>query len=353
MLANESGVGGDSSNSNYDLPEEVLQILPSDPFEQLDVARKITSIALTTRVSALESESSTLRALLADKDALIAELQSQVDSLDASLSDVSDKLAQADLDKERLVKENALLSNAAKKLNRDVSKLEVFRKTLMKSLQEDDENPAGAPEVVANLQSQSSLSSTSQIGEDDATFPPPRFPSVRSETSEVGYSFAEDHETDALRPRISHGLLLTSQTSTPRLTPPGSPPILSASVSPTGTSKPVSPRRHSMSFSSSRGLFDDRSSMFSSMHSSHHSSVSSSDTGSQTGRTRVDGKEFFRQVRSRLSYEQFGAFLANVKELNAHKQTKEETLQKADEIFGQENKDLYAIFEGLITRNVH
>lgn len=28
-------------------------------------------------------------------------------------------------------------------------------------------------------------------------------------------------------------------------------------------------------------------------------------------------------TRSRLSYEQFGAFLANVKELNSHKQTKE------------------------------
>lgn len=78
--------------------------------------------------------------------------------------------------------------------------------------------------------------------------------------------------------------------------------------------------------------------------------MSSLEAGSQSGRTRVDGKEFFRQVRSRLSYEQFGAFLANVKELNSHKQTKEETLQKADEIFGPDNKDLYAIFEGLITR---
>lgn len=28
-------------------------------------------------------------------------------------------------------------------------------------------------------------------------------------------------------------------------------------------------------------------------------------------------------IRNRLSYEQFGAFLANVKELNSHKQTKE------------------------------
>lgn len=32
---------------------------------------------------------------------------------------------------------------------------------------------------------------------------------------------------------------------------------------------------------------------------------------------------FLLVIRSRLSYEQFSAFLANVKELNAHKQTKE------------------------------
>ncbi|XP_059453808.1 uncharacterized protein At4g15545 [Corylus avellana] len=346
MLAKESG------GSNFGLPEEVLEVLPSDPFEQLDVARKITSVALSTRVSALESESSDLRAQLAEKDRVIAELQAQVESLDASLSETADQLTRADEEKESLVKENASLSNTVKKLNRDVSKLEVFRKTLMRSLQEDDENSAGAPEAVAKIQSHSSLSSVSQIGEDDATFPPSRYSSIRSQTSEVGNSFAEDRETGS-RPRVSHGLLLASQTSTPHFTPPGSPPSLSASVSPTKTSKPTSPRRRSLSFATSRGIFDDRSSMFSSMHSSPHSPVSSSDTGSQSGRTRVDGKEFFRQVRSRLSYEQFGAFLANVKELNAHKQTKEETLQKAEEIFGSENKDLYTIFEGLITRNAH
>ncbi|KAJ7980178.1 PH-response transcription factor pacC/RIM101 [Quillaja saponaria] len=343
MLAKESGV------SNFDLPDEVLQFLPSDPFEQLDVARKITSIALATRVSYLESESSDLRAKLADKDQLIVELQSQVESLDASLSETADKLAHADQDKESLLKENALLSNTVKKLNRDVSKLEVFKKTLMQSLKEDDENSAGAPEAVAKIKTHASLSSTSQIGEDDASLPPSRSSSVQMQISDVGNSFPGESDTDASRPQISHGLLLASQSSTPRLTPPGSPPSLSASVSPTRKSKPVSPRRHSISFATSRGMFDDRSSGF----SSPHSSISGSDSGLPIGRTRVDGKEFFRQVRSRLSYEQFGAFLANVKELNSHKQRKEVTLQKADEIFGPDNKDLYTIFEGLITRNVH
>ncbi|KDP40056.1 hypothetical protein JCGZ_02054 [Jatropha curcas] len=332
MLAKDSG------SSTFYLPEEVLQVLPSDPFEQLDVARKITSIALSTRVSSLESENSALHAELADKDNLIADLQSQIESLDASLSDTVDKLSRADLEKENLLKENASLFNTVKKLQRDVAKLEVFRKTLMQSLQEDEESSPGDRHIIAKP----------TPNEDDVSLPPSRTSSMRSHFSEMGNSPAENRETDVSRPStISHNVLLASQTSTPQLTPPGSPPSLSASVSPTRTSKPVSPRRHAMSFSTSRGMPDDRP-IFSS-----HGSMASSDAGSHTGRTRVDGKEFFRQVRSRLSYEQFGAFLANVKELNSHKKTKEETLRKADEIFGPENKDLYVIFEGLITRNVH
>lgn len=89
----------ESSGSTFDLPEEVLQVLPSDPFEQLDVARKITSVALSTRVSALESESSALRAQLAEKDSVIADLQAQIESFDSSLSDTADKLSQAQLEK--------------------------------------------------------------------------------------------------------------------------------------------------------------------------------------------------------------------------------------------------------------
>ncbi|CAM8889439.1 unnamed protein product [Rhodiola kirilowii] len=85
------------------------------------------------------SQSEALRARLTDQNTLVSQLQSQIDSLDASLTDVTNKLAQAQLEKESLVKENASLSNTVKKLNRDVAKLEVFRKTLMHSFQEDEE----------------------------------------------------------------------------------------------------------------------------------------------------------------------------------------------------------------------
>lgn len=155
MLAKEPGAG-----STFDLPEEVLQVIPSDPFEQLDVARKITSLAISTRVSDLESEHSALRAQLAEKDSRIAELESQIESLYSSLSD---KLGQAQADKvrpgplpckishlynfffykneikknkkawtltflrqERLSKENEALTNTVRKLQRDVSKVWTF-----------------------------------------------------------------------------------------------------------------------------------------------------------------------------------------------------------------------------------
>ncbi|KAJ4967785.1 hypothetical protein NE237_014486 [Protea cynaroides] len=336
----------------WGIPEDILSLLPSDPFDQLDVARKITSIALSTRVSKLESECFRIRSKLEEKDDLISELQAQLHSLDASLAETTDRLAQADHEKESLLKENASLSSTINKLNRDVSKLESFRKTLMQSLQEEDNSAGGSQAVAKQIPRQESLSYASLIGGEEAILPSSKSSSMQSQSSETGNSFTEDGETDAPRPRISQGLLLASQTRTPRFTPPGSPPSLSASGSPTRISKPASPRRHSMSFSTTRGMFDDRSSI--SVPSSHHSSITSSaDIGSQTGRTRVDGKEFFRQVRTRLSYEQFGAFLANVKELNSHKQTREETLRKADEIFGPDNKDLYNIFEGLISRNIH
>ncbi|XP_008809285.2 uncharacterized protein At4g15545 [Phoenix dactylifera] len=326
---------------DFGLPEAVLSVIPSDPFEQLDVARKITSIALATRISKLESEAAHLRQRLAEKDDLVAELRAKVETFDASLADVSDRLARAHEEKETLLNENASLSNTIKKLNRDASKLQIFKKTLMQSLQEEEESPQiGAPRVVPEKMTDTASFSTGSLGGDkDAALPPLNSSSVQSQFSETASSISVDggySETDGSRQGKPY-VLLTSRGSTPRLTPPDSPP-----------------RRHSISFSTTRNLFDERSSIFSSLPSSHHHSLSSPfDPGAQTGRTRVDGKEFFRQVRSRLSYEQFNAFLANVKELNAHKQTREETLQKVDEIFGPDNRDLYTIFESLITRNLH
>lgn len=65
----------------------------------------------------------------------------------------------------------------------------------------------------------------------------------------------------------------------------------------------------------------------------------------------VDGKQFFRQARSRLSYEAFNMFLASIKRLNNGQQTREETLEEARGIFGPELADLYKDFENLLHRH--
>ncbi|AQK93823.1 hypothetical protein ZEAMMB73_Zm00001d010314 [Zea mays] len=318
---------GEAPTEDFGLPAELMAVLPSDPFAQLDVARKITSIALSHRLGRLEAEAARLRSQLAERDAEAEELRERVEKLDSALAVATGRLRRAEEEKETLLRDNSALSNTVRKLNRDVAKLEVFKKTLVQSLQEDDSSDNTAPRA-----SVAATSNFSAPSDEDSAFPT----SKSSQISETASSVSEENsqvEPDAPRPPRPH-VFLPSYNSTPRRTPPDSPPRRYASVSP--------PRRHSISVTS-MNMFNDRSSGFSSQHSSPF------DPPSQTG-SLITPQEL--AILNRLSYEQFGAFLANVKELNAHRQTREDTLRKADEIFGPENKDLYTVFESLITRNI-
>lgn len=52
-----------------------------------------------------------------------------------------------------------------------------------------------------------------------------------------------------------------------------------------------------------------------------------------------------------LRYDQFNIFLANIKRLNDHAQSREETLRQAQQIFGDDNEDLYNAFRSLLTKH--
>lgn len=73
--------------------------------------------------------------------------------------------------------------------------------------------------------------------------------------------------------------------------------------------------------------------------------------GPEAGGTLVDGKQFFRQARSNLSYEAFNEFLASIKKLNSQQQTREQTLEEARGIFGPELSYLYKEFEQLLQKH--
>ena len=63
---------------DFHLPEEILAVIPTDPYEQLDVARKITSMAIASRVSRLEADAARLRRDLADRDRNEADLRARL-----------------------------------------------------------------------------------------------------------------------------------------------------------------------------------------------------------------------------------------------------------------------------------
>ena len=65
----------------------------------------------------------------------------------------------------------------------------------------------------------------------------------------------------------------------------------------------------------------------------------------------LDGKDFFRQARLRLTYEQFNQFLTNIKRLNDHVQTRDETLKQAQDIFGPDSQDLFVAFNELLNKH--
>ncbi|KAF8719796.1 hypothetical protein HU200_024553 [Digitaria exilis] len=248
-------VGEDAvERQDFGLPAELMAALPSDPFAQLDVARKITSIALSSRLGRLEAEAARLRAQLAERDAEAEDLRERVEQLDAAHAVATGRLRRVEEEKETLVRENSSLSNTIRKLNRDVAKLEVFKKTLLQSLQEDHDSSDNTASM-ARVATSPNLSSAPS--DEDSAVPT----SKSSQFSESTSSVSEERnqvDLDAPRPPRPH-VFLPSYNNTPRMTPPASPP-----------------RRHSISVTS-MNMFNDRSSGY----SGHYSSPF--DAANQTG----------------------------------------------------------------------
>ncbi|KAG8386617.1 hypothetical protein BUALT_Bualt03G0167100 [Buddleja alternifolia] len=335
--------GGGDGGPDFNLPDEILSVIPTDPYDQLDLARKITSMAIASRVTKLETEAGRLRSKVHDKDRLIEELQDKVSQLDAAYQDAELRLRITREDNMKLLRERDSLAFTAKKLSRDLAKLETFKRQLMQSL--NDEN--------------SSQTETVDIGTYDQSVP--KAYSTNDEDSN-GYtkhhSFSGSNDSASIHDDVSKQAgqrFSITPYITPRLTPSGTPKVISTSVTPRRYSAAASPQRTSGATSPTTH-YDGRGSLSSWYPSSQQSSAANSPPHGRPlpARTpRIDGKEFFRQARSRLSLEQFSAFLANIKELNAQRQSREEALRKAEEIFGMDNKDLYISFQGLLNRNVH
>ncbi|KAK8648731.1 hypothetical protein V6N13_129474 [Hibiscus sabdariffa] len=339
-MSEGTGGGRGGGAMDFNLAEEVLAVIPTDPYEQLDLARKITSMAIASRVSKMEGDIGRMRATLFEKDRIIYELQEKLLRLHQENQDAESRLKIALDENINLSNERDSLAITAKKLSRDLSKLEAFKRQLVQSLTDDNASPAETVDIGTCDQSVPKAYPDQDDGMNDYT-------SLRSSNGSMDMGSAIDEASGHGGQRFS----ITPYMS-PRRTPE-TPKIISISDSPRGYSGAESPQIISGANSQTKPQYEGTSPSWYS--SSQQSSAASSPPcrHSLSARSpRVDGKEFFRQARSQLSYEQFSAFLANIKQLNAQKQTREETLRKAEEIFGTDNKDLFISFQGLLNRSI-
>jgi len=266
------------------IPKELAALLPSDPTEQLELAHRIVNLAYSSKVAALEQENNSLRQTLMQRQSQMKALERRISSLELETSDAQEKARHSMEEQTKLVGEKNALIGTVKKLNRDLAKLDSFKRNLLQSLQDEEDAKEGMPSMALPI-------------------------------------------TDYSGDRLVHSVLSSVHSSPQRYHHP--PATVTPSMkkdSPASANPSVSPWTAGASGSAVAGVPE--------------------------GSPRVDGKEFFRQARARLAYEQFSQFLQNIKELNAHRQTREETLKKASEIFGSENGDLYLSFESLLSRHL-
>lgn len=339
MLANGGG-DGSRVGPHFDLPEEIQSVLPTDPYDQLDLARKITSMAIASRVTKLEAEADRLHQQLIDKDRAILMLEDKVFQLENANQEIELRLKTTGEENMKLLKERDSLAFTAEMLSQHLAKLQNFKRQLMQSLNDDSFPQTESVDIGTYDQS---VPKAYPANDDDSN-------GYRKYHS-LGASDDSASVNDVVHQ--SGKFFSTPPNETPRFTPSGTPNVFSSNAS---------PKRYSTASSAHRtsGTTSPTTHGSTSLSSWYPSSQQSSGTNSPTlgfplpaRPPRINGKELFRQARSRLSLEQFSAFLANVKELNAQKQSREETLRKAEVIFGMDNKDLYALFQGLLSHSIH
>ncbi|XP_058086216.1 uncharacterized protein At4g15545-like isoform X2 [Magnolia sinica] len=342
------------ASADFHLPDEILSVIPTDPYDQLDLARKITSMAIACRVSRLESEAAGLRQKIVDKDHMAHELQERLSQLEDALRESDTRLREALDDNMRLTSERDALAITAKKLHRDLAKLEAFKKHLMKSLK-DESSPAEAVDIMTCDQSVIHVSSLKEGSNG--------YMETNLVRGSTGMAVHDGHLHDWTHllldfPRTCHvgpDSRHAGQRSyvTPYITPrTTTPKEISTAGSSRGFTCAGSPKMTSGTTSPTKPKFEVRAALSSWSQQSSARSSPPRERSIPVRTPRVDGKEFFRQARSQLSYEQFSAFLTNIKELNSHKQSRKETLKKAEEIFGTDNKNLYLSFQGLLNRSM-
>ena len=109
-------------------------MLPDDPSDQLELAHRIANLAFVSKVQQLERENANLREQNADVKMKTKQLERKVLNLENELAEAADKAVLAMEERDKLHAEKTALINTVKKLNREVAKLDNFKRNLMQTL---------------------------------------------------------------------------------------------------------------------------------------------------------------------------------------------------------------------------
>lgn len=178
------------------------------------------------------------------------ERQAQITTLERRVSELEMQLRESEHKAQQLHSEKSQMAQEIKAMQRDMSKLDQFKRSIMQSIHDDETEPLGRRPAY-----------------DLNPAPAPR-----------AYAPSPPQSASASPP-------------VPVATMPRYTGSASAASSPAGTAYPPS----------APGAVP----------------LPAADGGA----AHLDGKDFFRQARLRLTYEQFNQFLSNIKRLNDHAQT--------------------------------
>ena len=216
--------------------------------------------------------------------------QNQIAALERRVAELEQAARDADERTRQMADEKARVENELKTTQRDLSKLDSFKRSILQSIQDEELPGAG-------------LGGLSAAGLGGADFTPAVPPSSSA---------------SAFRESMANPMASALVGRTPSMPTSPAPPVNVSSATP-----------------------------------ALPTGGGGSPTGGEGGNAAavMDGKDFFRQARLRLTYEQFNQFLTNIKRLNDHAQTRDETLARAQEIFGSENGDLFVSFKTLLSKH--
>lgn len=246
----------------------------------------------------LEQELLQSQAVVVDQRNLIGSLEGKVAKLNARAQDA--EAAQDALLGERaqLLDENVQLANALQVAKAELAKLVHFKQAIRQTF-DTTETQSGHDSLNVSLSSALNVAdrysafAASELAHAGTGIPPPSSPTPQGHGG----------STDELIAEINRSL--------------HSPPRATAGYIATPAPAPASP--------------------------------SPSSPGFQQG-TFVDGREFFRQARTRLGGDVFNDFVGTITALNEGKMTRDQVLQRAWDAFGAESEDLYRMFKALISK---